>query len=71
MKRHFPGLHAEALRAIEFWKVCSWFEWIELTIAGTRKSPSSFSASRSSNLVMSSHAKCRDESTAPRSRSGN
>src|SRR5580692_2382152 len=36
--------------AMEFWKAYSWFEWIELTIAGIRKNLSSFSALRSSSL---------------------
>ena len=56
---------------MEFWKACSWFEWIELTIAGTHKNLSSFSVLLSSSLAISLHAKFPDEFIAPRSRSGN
>ena len=34
-------------------KVSSWYEWTEPTIVGTRKNPSSFSASRSSSRRIS------------------
>jgi hypothetical protein len=43
--------------AVEFWKGYSSFVWIELTTVGTRKSLSSFSASRSSSPSISPHGK--------------
>ena len=71
MKRHFPVCMRKQSRGDGSLEGCSWHGWTELTIAGIRKSLSSFSASRSSSRTISPHAKSRDECTAPRSHSGN
>jgi hypothetical protein len=71
MKRHLPGLHAEASRGDG---VLEGVFLVRVDRAYYRwhlQKPSSFSALRSSNPAIWLRTKFQDESTAPRSHSGN
>ena len=71
MKRQFPGLDAEAVRANDVLEGIFLVRLTEPTIVGTRKSLSSFSASPSSNRKISPRAKSRDDCTALTNHFGN
>ena len=59
MKRHFPGLHADAAQANDFLEGIFLVRVDQPIIAGTPRSPSSSSASRSLRLRTSPPAKLR------------